>query len=93
MMTHTPGPWIEFSDQGNTVAIMPAGRPGDVCNFAKPYPSRADAQLMAADPVLLEALIAITDQLERIGDTRIHKDGSFIAAARDAIDVATVVSR
>lgn len=34
---------------------------------------------------LLDALIAITDQLERIGDTRPHKDGQYIEAARAAI--------
>lgn len=37
---------------------------------------------------LLEALQAITNQLERIGDTRPHKDGKFIDMARDVIDRA-----
>lgn len=47
-----------------------------------------DARLMAAAPDLLEALQAITDQLECIGDTRPHKDGQFIEAARAAISKA-----
>jgi hypothetical protein len=46
------------------------------------------ARLFAAAPELLEALQAITDQLERIGDTRPHKDGQFIEAAREAISKA-----
>lgn len=52
---HTVGPWIEFADQGNTVAIMPAMRTGDICSFAEPYPNRANALLIAAAPDLLEA--------------------------------------
>lgn len=47
------------------------------------------ARLFAAAPDLLEALQAITDQLERVGDTRQHKDGQFIEAARTAIAKAT----
>jgi len=34
---------------------------------------------------LTEALQAITDQLERIGDTRPHKDGRYIEDARAAL--------
>lgn len=56
----TPGPWVEFADQGDTVAIMPAGRDGDICHFAAPYPSRDDARLMAAAPKMLEALLLLT---------------------------------
>lgn len=52
---HTTGPWVEFADQGNTVAIMPAMRAGDVCTFAEPFPARANARLMVAAPDLLEA--------------------------------------
>lgn len=56
---HTPGPWVGFSDQGKDVSILPAGRDGTVCNFAEPYPSRADAQVMIAAPELLKALRAL----------------------------------
>lgn len=50
MSKHTPGPWVEFADHGDTVMIMPAMRPGNVANFAHPYPSREDARLIAAAP-------------------------------------------
>ena len=46
---------------------------------------QANARLIAAAPYLLAALVSITDQLERVGDTREHKDGQFITAARAAI--------
>lgn len=54
---HTPGPWVQFADQGKTVAIMPAMRAGDVCAFSKP-PTDDDARLMTAAPDMLEALWA-----------------------------------
>lgn len=38
--------------------------------------------LRALNAELQEMLTSITDQLERIGDTRMHKDGQFIADAR-----------
>ena len=41
--------------------------------------------LKAERQALRDALRAITDQLERVGDTRIHKDGQFIADARAAL--------
>jgi hypothetical protein len=52
---HTPGPWVGFSDRSKCVAIMPAGREGDVCTFNQP-PSEADARLLVAAPDLLAAL-------------------------------------
>lgn len=48
----TPGPWVGFQDDGQLAAIMPAGRPGDVCQFAVP-PTDADGSLMLAAPDLL----------------------------------------
>lgn len=39
---HTPTPWVQFTDQGKCYALMPAGRPGDVCTFQQ-APSDADA--------------------------------------------------
>lgn len=70
---HTPGPWVEFVDEGETVAIIPAGREGDICSFAAPYPKRDDARLMRAAPDLLGAL----QQIE---------SGSFPGAGTAAID-------
>lgn len=29
----TEGPWIQFIDKGYTLAVMPAMRPGDICQF------------------------------------------------------------
>lgn len=45
MTKHTPTPWVGFSDQGKCVALMPAGREGDVCTFRQP-PIDADATLI-----------------------------------------------
>jgi hypothetical protein len=42
----------------------------------------------AINAELVEALEAITDQLERIGDTRRHKDGQYIEQARAALSRA-----
>lgn len=61
-MSHTPGPWVEFADKGETIALMAAMRAYDVCNFAAPYPSRDDARLMAASPDLFTALKAFVDK-------------------------------
>lgn len=57
----TPGPWTGFVDKGRLVAIMPSGRPGDICTFADP-PSDADAAFMlAATPDAILALIRERD--------------------------------
>jgi hypothetical protein len=55
MSRHTPGPWVQFADQGKCVAIMPAGRDGDICTF-KQSPTDDDARLMTAAPELVKAL-------------------------------------
>lgn len=57
-MTHTDGPWVQFADEGKCVAIMPAGREGDICTFNQ-SPNDADALLMTAAPLLLKALILL----------------------------------
>lgn len=48
-------------------------------------PSRAmaNARVIAAAPELLAALIAITELVERVGDSR--KDAPYVEAAQDAI--------
>jgi hypothetical protein len=53
MSGHTKGPWIIFSDGGRPAAILPAGRDGEICQFANA--SKANARLIAAAPELLEA--------------------------------------
>lgn len=79
MSGHTQGPWRRgigndanrvFDSQGRMIAE----RTG-----------YADGHLIAAAPELLETLICITEQLERIGDNRPGKDGPFIDAAHAAI--------
>ncbi|KAF0137360.1 MAG: hypothetical protein FD152_535 [Xanthobacteraceae bacterium] len=57
----TPGPWVGFSDKGKLAAIMPAGRPGDVCVFEQP-PSDEDGRFMLlANPAAILALYAERD--------------------------------
>ena len=53
---HTPGPWIMFRDRGVPAAILPAGRDGEICQFASAYTSEANARLIAAAPELYEML-------------------------------------
>lgn len=55
MAEHTKGPWVQFADQGKCIAIMPAGREGDICTFQQ-SPTDADAHLMTIAPAFLDAL-------------------------------------
>jgi hypothetical protein len=61
MTEHTTGPWVGFADQGKLVAIMPAGREGNVCTFAK-APSDRDGTLMTLAPTMLYLLRRIEDE-------------------------------
>ena len=63
MGKHTPGPWVVFQDQSDSVifTVMPAGRAGDVANNIK---NGSDARLIAAAPDLLAALIALRDAVK-----------------------------
>lgn len=91
----TPGPWTvdeeAFDNDGCPETVIRAlnGVAGVAVaiDFGPNNPGmrEANAHLIAAAPDLLGALQAITDQLERIGDTRPHKDGQFIEDARAAI--------
>ena len=66
-----------------------------ICNLVLNHPQngafiaaanpQAILELLAERDALREALWSITDQLERVGDTRMHKDGQFIADARAAL--------
>lgn len=75
---HTPGPWVQFADQGKVVAIMPAGRPGDVCAFSA-SPSDADANLIAAAPDMLALLKAMHETVYE------QPVGAWFGAIRAAI--------
>lgn len=67
MTEHTPGPWVQFADQGKCIAIMPAGRDGDICTFQQ-SPTDEDARLMAAAPVLLAALTDLSNMYSHAWD-------------------------
>ncbi len=54
-MKFTPAPWIQFGQDGKTIAILPAGRPGEVCQGT--FENEADARLVAHAPQLFNALI------------------------------------
>lgn len=88
---HTPGPWVPNPMMLDQICTY-GGEPTVVAYAYRDMPADiviANANLIAAAPELLDALIAITNQLERIGDTREHKDGAFIRDARAAINKAT----
>ena len=53
-----------------------------------PFPNETPYVRADVADELLAALADITDQLERIGDMRFHKDGQFIDRARAAIAIA-----
>jgi len=82
----TPGPWRHYPD--DNIIVSADGRLLDWVARSLHVTREqrdANARLVSAAPDLLGALIAITDQLERVGDTRPHKDGEFIEQARAAI--------
>ena len=68
-MEHTKRPWIRYVDEGRTVAILPAGRPGDICKITTQNTdeeSEANAHLIVTAPELLEAGRQV---LEAVGDS------------------------
>lgn len=74
MTDYTPGPWVQFSDQGKCIAIMPAGREGDICTF-KQSPSDADARMMMLAPMLLQALTELSNMYASTWDS---VDGALV---------------
>lgn len=88
---YTPGPWHVAPMSPTWVGTKYSEHIASTDTFdtEDEDEQKANARLIAAAPELLEALIAITNQLERIGDTREHKDGAFIRDARAAIAKAT----
>ena len=67
----TPGPYVGFSDKGRTVALMPAGRGGDVCTFPdSAVNANADANFFrvarVAVPALLDATARLLGDVERL---------------------------
>lgn len=101
MGKHTPGPWfvddnnniwrrnpIELYENGGGVA---GDKPLACCNQGwygegqVGFPVRANAQLIAAAPEMLEALKKALDALERADDYGVPGLGRVIDAAYDAI--------
>ena len=70
---------------GAYVAIMDQWSESNVNAWPWREAALANARLIAAAPDLLAALECITDQLERVCDTRKHKDGELIDTARAVI--------
>ena len=60
-------PWVGFADKGFVIALMPAGRPGDVCTFTADEQSTASADLIVA---LRNALPQIISALRREDDLK-----------------------
>lgn len=64
----TKPPWCAFSDEGRVLAIMAAGRPGDVFKFDE-APKEADAQyLLLTQPHVIEAMINRIRELETLAN-------------------------
>lgn len=51
----TPGPWVRFSDDGKDVAVMPACRPGDICEMKS---DREDGAFIAFARSLVPQMVA-----------------------------------
>jgi len=60
----TPGPYVEFFSHGKVSALMPAGRPGEICSFGKDAvaPNR-DARFYRTACDAVPALIEEVEQL------------------------------
>ena len=91
----TPGPWradtiyakgseppLNWRHEVTRVVMGPHGDIAYLYNW-NDKETEATANLISAAPDLLEALMLVTDKLERVGDSR--KDESVINHARKAI--------
>ena len=63
----TPGPWVRFSDRGATVAILPAGRSGEVANFSSKI-LEANAALIVAMRNALPSLLDLAASRACVGE-------------------------
>jgi hypothetical protein len=58
-MKHTPGPWIRVYENGKPACIVPAGRPGEICQFSTlgiMEGTGVNALLISKAPEMVEAL-------------------------------------
>jgi hypothetical protein len=90
MSEHTPGPWVQFTNRGKCIAIMPAGRAGDICTFEQ-SPRDADALIMALAPNLVKAL----ERIAALDPQRIRADDLGRAAhiAHEALSLVGIPDR
>lgn len=64
----TEPPWCAFSDDDKVLAIMPAGRPGDVFKFEE-APKEADAHyVLLTQPHVIGAMIQRIRKLETLAN-------------------------
>ena len=68
MNQHTPTPWTGFTDEGKCIAIMPAGREGDICTFGVP-PSDADADFILTAVNNHVPMVKSLEQCAKLFDT------------------------
>lgn len=62
---HTPGPWIVF-DCDEELEVIPAGRSGGIALITSQENRDANARLIAAAPMMLEALKQIEEENHRL---------------------------
>ena len=88
-ITHTPGPWyVQTADDNGAYIIKPV--PGDVVAECDQLPNaKANAQLIAAAPTMLDALRLASVQLEDLANIFI---GDEFVKAREAVDAAIALA-
>ena len=100
-MTHTPGPWElqskqkrnrKYYEHGESITVLGRGRccfgvatVAGPSNFDKQNEMRANARLIAASPMLLEALIVLESFISCGISTETMQKGDAIQQARAAI--------
>lgn len=70
-MSDLSPPWVLFCDGRKPVAILPAGRPGEVCNVSKLTMKQAQAIVRAANQPIRDAqvrLVALTEKVLALND-------------------------
>ena len=64
-MSDTSPPWVLFTDGGRAIAILPAGRPGEVANVEHLTARQAQKIVNLANRIHQELVRAKLDRLER----------------------------
>jgi hypothetical protein len=69
-------PWILFCDGGAPIAILPAGRPGEVLNVEGWPLEKAEALVAAANQESARSNARMTERLLELGAGAVRRDGS-----------------